>query len=107
LEKTKINFYYDAFKILFFLVGFSHHAQVGNAYYKKQLSSSSDSITNNYTKQALKSLKNRQYKLAFNSTEAIYNEDYLEVGDENSKEIVDKVNESIKNAKNVTGILKM
>jgi GLPGLI family protein len=40
------------------------------------------------------------------SYKASYIKDYMEVGDENSKEIVDKVNESIKNAKNVTGILK-
>jgi GLPGLI family protein len=50
------------------------HAQVGNAYYKKQLASSTDSINNKYMKEALKSLKNRQYKLAFNKTEAIYDE---------------------------------
>jgi GLPGLI family protein len=57
-----------------FLLTTCLYAQVGNAYYKKQLTSSTDSINNKYMKQAIKSLKNRQYKLAFNNTEAIYNE---------------------------------
>ena len=61
------------FFIFFLHIGLNN-AQTGNAYYKKQLSSSSDSITNNYMKQALMSLKNRQYKLTFNSAEAIYSE---------------------------------
>lgn len=63
--------------ILFFIFSFTISiisAQSGNAYYKKQLSSSTDSINDQYMKQAIKSLKDRQYKLAFNNTKAIYNE---------------------------------
>ena len=59
---------------MFFLFTTSIYAQVGNAYYKKQLSSSTDSINNKHLKEALKSLKNREYQLTFNNTEAIYKE---------------------------------
>lgn len=62
--------------LLFMLVSTCLFAQVGNAYYNKHLSSitNSDSINNDYLKQALKILKNREYKLAFNNSEAIYSE---------------------------------
>jgi GLPGLI family protein len=56
----------------FFLFTIFTYAQSGNAYYKKQLSSSTEDIEDNYMKQAINSLANRQYKLAFNNTEAIY-----------------------------------
>lgn len=61
------------FLILVLLTGFSY-AQVGNVYYKKQLSTSTDDVDNEYMIKAIKSLNNRQYKLSFKNTEAVYKE---------------------------------
>jgi GLPGLI family protein len=72
---------------MLFLLTTCLYAQVGNAYYKKQLSSSTDSLNDKYMKQALKSLKNREYKLAFNNTEAIYDE--VKVLDINDNPVVE------------------
>ena len=64
-------------KIVFLLSVFLSslsYTQNGQAYYQKQLESSTDSIDDGYMRKALKSLQTRQYKLMFNNTEAVYDE---------------------------------
>jgi len=84
-------------RIFVFIICFTHialtYAQTGNAYYKKQLSSSTDSINNPHVKQALKSLKNREYKLTFKNSEATYDE--VKVLDINENPVVEAFVEGI------------
>jgi GLPGLI family protein len=61
--------------LLFFIFSFTASvvfAQSGYVYYKKQLSSIDDEVTNEYMKQALKLLKTQDYELSFNKNSALF-----------------------------------
>ncbi len=61
--------------LLFFMFSFTASvvfAQNGYVYYKKQLSSNNDEVTNEYMKQMLKQLKTQEYKLSFNKNSALF-----------------------------------